>query len=566
MQNRAFYQLLKEQVSIVDFIKNKIPLTKKNNLWFGCCPFHGEKTPSFSVNPAKRSYYCFGCQEHGDIFSFVMKTDGLPFADALKFVANYFGITMPTPQNMKLYSLQKKMIQDSAQFYHQNLYKCDMACDFLKSRGVSDDSISAFYLGLSKPSTNCLMNFLQKQGYRENMAYELSLITYRENRAFEFFADRLIFPIHDAVGDVVAFGGRILNANTSEGPKYINARDHILFHKSKIFYGLHQAKNILNPKHPAYLIVEGYLDVILCWQFNYRSVAAMGTALNHERIIALWEQTDQPYLMMDGDTAGKRATDKIARKLLPHLKPGKSFSICILPDAHDPASLLNTDPVNFDAAVEKAYALHKWIYEKNRDTAYQEGPHNMKEFLEASPETQSLFFNKLFTDIDTIVDMDIRQNYRQFIKNQWYQEKKKYQQENYNKGAQKKSLFLQKNTITPALAPTKLTKSWQMLFLLLCYHGAELGFDTEYLSQIPTPLNHDLNMIWAELMDTDNYTSFIQKNKNTYPFLQKEYWVQNIESWREIWEYWITQYYTALNHEKTDESYDDLLQRVKKNI
>jgi DNA primase len=301
---------------IVDIISNYVSLKKSGRNFKGICPFHHEKTPSFLVSPDKQIFHCFGCGVGGNIFSFIMQADGLSFPEAAHKLAQMVGVTIPEKEmSDKERQAQAKrerwykINETAAQFYHKILLKTkwgNNALNYLKNRGIEDAVIKKFQLGVAPPDWNGLLQFMAKKGVSPQELHELGLALPKNSGQgyYDRFRNRLMFPIWDQGGRVVAFGGRILGEGE---PKYLNSPDTPLFNKGKFLYGLNLAKGAIRQNDLA-IIVEGYMDVIACHQFGVvNAVASLGTALTPDQARALLRNTYQVAIAYDGDTAGSMA-------------------------------------------------------------------------------------------------------------------------------------------------------------------------------------------------------------------------------------------------------------------
>ena len=344
-----FLDQIKDQVGLITLIGRRIRLQKKGKEYLGICPFHSEKTPSFTVNESKGFFHCFGCGEHGSLFDFLMKIDNLTFPEAVERLATEAGIDLPsdTPEARerdKYIQTNYEVLEKATLFYEQNLRSADgkNALQYLSKRGVSDDIIRNFRLGFAPERSGELKKVLDREGVSETMMVDAGLlITSDEPQkpAFERFRNRVMFPISDRKGRVIAFGGRILGKGE---PKYLNSPETTLYKKRSNLYGLFNALESARRKDEL-IVTEGYTDVIALHQTGFdTAVAPLGTSLTEEQIQILWQFTRKPILCFDGDSAGQRAAIRAADKVLPYLKPGYSLQFVLLPDGEDPDSFIKT--------------------------------------------------------------------------------------------------------------------------------------------------------------------------------------------------------------------------------
>ncbi len=346
-----FLQTLRDRLTITEVIRPHVKLARKGREYTGLCPFHKEKSPSFTVSDEKGFYHCFGCGAHGDIFDFVMQKQNMPFMEAVELLANLLGLEVPKRQldsssapaqpkpDASLYEVMETACR---WFQHQlTLAQGASARAYFEQRGLLAETISHFRLGYA-PERG-LQEALQKQGFSEDLMVQAGLVGRAEERnaTYDRFRCRLMFPIWDGKGRVIAFGGRILKEGE---PKYLNSPDTPTFIKGKTLYAYHLALPAARQKESftdALIVVEGYMDVIAMHQGGFKTaVAPLGTALTHEQMALLWRGTEDPILCFDGDTAGARAAHRAAEKALGILKVGQTLRFCFLPSGEDPDSLL----------------------------------------------------------------------------------------------------------------------------------------------------------------------------------------------------------------------------------
>lgn len=304
---------IKERADIVSEISNYVDLKKAGSNYRGLCPFHSEKTPSFTVSPDKKIYKCFGCGEGGNVINFIMKMDNLSFPEACKKLADTYGITIETRGNFdqerqnrldKMYEINKEV----GRFYFRNLLRSKRALSYLKKRHITEDAIKKFGLGYGKDSWDDVVNYLKSKDIDLEIAYEAGIIgKSKKGRFYDYYRDRLIFPIIDRRSRILGFGARTLKKD--EMPKYLNTSDSPIYFKGKNLYGL----NLLNQreKNDYIILVEGYMDVISLSASGLDNVvASLGTALTKDQGRILKNYTDNLYISYDGDQAGKTATKR----------------------------------------------------------------------------------------------------------------------------------------------------------------------------------------------------------------------------------------------------------------
>jgi DNA primase len=340
-----FLDELRQRVSLVNVIARKVKLQRRGREQTGLCPFHNEKSPSFTVSDEKGFFHCFGCGAHGDVIGFVMRSDGLSFPDAVERLAREAGLPIPvsSPEERERTQRQATLVsamETAAAWYEQQLKSAvgREAMAYLKRRGLSDATLARFRLGYAPEGRTALRDALAKAGVSLELAIEAGLIGKGEDGSiFDRMRGRVIFPIADRRGRVIAFGGRILEDGQ---PKYLNSPETPLFHKGRTLYGLGQALRPARDSGEA-IVAEGYMDVIALAQAGFaQSIAPLGTALTEEQMGELWRLVPEPTLCFDGDAAGERAAARAAERALPLLKPGQSLRFALLPAGEDPDSLI----------------------------------------------------------------------------------------------------------------------------------------------------------------------------------------------------------------------------------
>ncbi len=337
----SFIQELRSRVSIVSVVSQSVKLKRRGNEYWGCCPFHREKTPSFTVSDEREYFHCFGCGVHGSVFDFVQRMMGISFLEAVEYLAHYAGMEVPKPQARDSGIERKKKgileaLEAAASFFEDQLKKTSgqSGLRYLRIRGLSDEIIRKFRLGFA-PFGNMLKEHMLQSGFNEDILMEAGLLlkSGQDNETFDYFKKRVMFPIFDRHGKVIAFGGRI----TGDGePKYLNSPETSVFSKGDNLYALHFSAEQAR-KTGEIIVVEGYMDVIAMASVGIeRAVAPLGTALTPQQIQLLWRYAPEPLCCFDGDKAGQRAAQRAADRALPLLKAGCSLRFVTLPDNQDP--------------------------------------------------------------------------------------------------------------------------------------------------------------------------------------------------------------------------------------
>ncbi len=335
---RSFIDDLLNRVDIVEIIDARVPLKKKGREYWACCPFHGEKTPSFSVSPTKQFYHCFGCQQHGNAIGFLMDYEHLDFVEAVESLAQHLGVEVPYEQGSRPSSQADRdaseplyqALQACSDFYRQQLRDHAEAIDYLKQRGISGQTAQAYGIGYAPPSWDNL------PGERGALLAAGMLIQNDQGRVYDRFRNRLMFPIRDRRGRVIAFGGRVIDPEDS--PKYLNSPETPVFHKGEEIYGLWELKQA-NTRIEQIFVTEGYMDVVaLAEQGVTTAVATLGTAINGGQVEKLFRLCRQLVFCFDADAAGRKAAWRALEASLPMLKEGRIARFLFLPEGQDPDS------------------------------------------------------------------------------------------------------------------------------------------------------------------------------------------------------------------------------------
>lgn len=338
-----------ERLSIVEVVSEYVQLRRSGGNFLGLCPFHGEKTPSFNVNPAREIFHCFGCGAGGNVFSFVMKMEGLNFPEAVKLLARKTGVEIEerqlTPDERKTQEERQQLqrINELAAGYYravlQNGQDGEPARRYLNGRAVANDISETYRLGFAPDRRDGLTKHLKNNGMNLDLAVKLGLIRKGDSGWYDLLRNRLIFPIRDSKGQVIAFAGRVLDSSL---PKYINSPESPLYHKSSVLFGLDLALPEVRVKN-AIIIVEGYFDHLALYRAGIRNVAATcGTALTPGHIGMIKRHAEKVYMLFDGDSAGRKATIRSMELFLEHRLPAY---VITLPPGDDPDSFLANNPV-----------------------------------------------------------------------------------------------------------------------------------------------------------------------------------------------------------------------------
>ncbi len=342
----GFIDEIRNRLPVSEIVGKRVKLIRRGREFVACCPFHNEKTPSFTVNDDKGFFHCFGCGEHGDVVGFIMRHDGLSFPEAVEHCASQVGMTVPQESPAEQEAREKRagladLAEAAAAFFQGELFspRGSAALDYIKERGLDDETIRTWRLGYAPRDAKPLLTKLASIGGKEADLLELGLLRKPDDGrdAYPFFRDRLMFPVGDRRGRIVGFGGRLLSG---DGPKYVNSPQSPLFDKGRLLFGYSQARHGVSRGHSP-IIVEGYMDVLALARAGFlASVAPLGTALTENQLIEAWRLGPAPVLCFDGDQAGMRAAWRAAERALPLLKPDQTIRFAFLPEGEDPDSLL----------------------------------------------------------------------------------------------------------------------------------------------------------------------------------------------------------------------------------
>ncbi len=342
---------IKARLNIVDEVRKVVPnMKKKGRAWWGCCPFHNEKSGSFHVREDQNSYYCFGCGAGGDVITFVQETTGGTFSEVVQRLARQAGVKLPDaapsdPQAAQRRNDGYKALERASVFYQRSLNADAQA--YIARRTLTPTTVEEFALGYAPDSWDATKTALLNEGFSPDVLKSTGLTTQSEKSAekgrdYDRFRGRLMFPIHDSQGRVVGFGGRVMGKGE---PKYLNSPETPFFNKSFLLYNLHRAKPHIKTTGQI-VLVEGYMDVIALYQAGFKTaVAPLGTAVTSEQITLLWQQHSHPIVCLDGDAAGRTAALRMANKALPVLEPGRTLSFVFLPQGEDPDTIVQKDGI-----------------------------------------------------------------------------------------------------------------------------------------------------------------------------------------------------------------------------
>ena len=413
--NNNFTDELRQRLSIVDVISRRVPLTKKGQNFWGCCPFHNEKTPSFSVTEDKGFYHCFGCGEHGDIISFTMKSENVDFKTAIHELADMAGLKMPDykPRDAAEIAREEsyvKITDDAATLFQKKLFD-DVgkhALEYIKKRGFTDDMIKKYRIGYA-PKNNIVSGTFTN--VKQDMLISTGLVRRGEYGLYDFFRDKLMFPIFNAHGQIVAFSGRSLDGSE---PKYINTTDTELFHKRQTIFGFNFARESIHRANRS-IVVEGQIDAIQmqCNGFP-ETVAPLGTALTEDHIAILCKANRNITFCFDGDAAGQKAAVRACGIVLPFLRDNSDVRFAFVTGGKDPDEVLKTGGVDaMKKIINSSVGIIDFLWNTTNNN-----------YLISTPGGRSQAEKYLKSQIEKIVDTDFRREIeneydsRKF--NQWH--------------------------------------------------------------------------------------------------------------------------------------------------
>ena len=413
--NNNFTDELRQRLSIVDVISRRVPLNKKGQNYWGCCPFHNEKTPSFSVSEDKGFYHCFGCGEHGDIISFTMKSENIDFKTAIKELADMAGLKVPDykPRDPAVVAREESYVQitdKAATLYQQKLFEESgkVALEYIKKRGFSDDMIKKYRIGYAPKNVIISGTFTN---VKQDVLIATGLVRRGDYGLYDFFRDRLMFPIFNAHGQIVAFSGRSLDGSE---PKYINTTDTELFHKRQTIFGFNFARESIHRANRS-IVVEGQIDAIQmqCHGFG-ETVAPLGTALTEDHIAILCKANRNITFCFDGDTAGQKAAVRACGIVLPFLSDNSDVRFAFVTGGKDPDEVLKSGGESaMRKIIDSATPLIDFLWDTTNKT-----------YLVSTPGGRSQAEKFLKSQIEKITDNDFRReieneyNSRKF--NQWH--------------------------------------------------------------------------------------------------------------------------------------------------
>ena len=417
--DNSFTDELRQRLSLVDVISRRVPLVKKGQNYWGCCPFHNEKTPSFSVNEEKGFYHCFGCGEHGDIISFTMKSQNINFVDAIKELADMAGIKMPEYKQKSKEQIEAEenyiqITEKATQIYQDLLYQDSgkIALEYIKKRGFTDEMIKKYRIGYA-PKNNIIS--ARFNNIKIDKLTSTGLVRIGDYGPYDFFRDKLMFPICNAHNQVVAFSGRSLDGSE---PKYINTTDTELFHKKQTIFGFNFARDAIH-KNNRSIIVEGQIDAIQmqCHGFP-ETVAPLGTALTEDHIAILCKSNRNIIFCFDGDNAGQKAAIRACTLVLPFLRENSEVKFAFVTGGKDPDEILkNQGESAMRKIIDNATPLIDFLWESVNKNYLVNTPGGRTSAEKYLKDCISKIQDKIFQN-------EINEEYNSRKFNQWHKWKK----------------------------------------------------------------------------------------------------------------------------------------------
>ncbi|MDD2704637.1 MAG: DNA primase [Acidocella sp.] len=505
-----FLDELRARTPIAGVIGRTVKLTRSGRERKGCCPFHGEKSPSFYVYDDH--YHCFGCGEHGDVITFVMKTTGASFMEAVEELARQAGMEVPKPTPQAAQAEQHRaglteVLEAAARQYQEWLFAPEgkKALEYLRGRGLSDTTIRKFGLGWSGEGRGQLAGALRGQGIKPDQLIEAGLMKQGERGTVDMFFARVMFPIRDRRGALISFGGRIMGDGQ---PKYVNGPETAVFSKRRSLYGLNLARDAVR-KGAKLIVVEGYMDVIALSQAGFAgAVAPLGTALTEEHLEEIWRLSPEPVICFDGDAAGQRAALKTVELALTALSPEHSLRLLRLPPKDDPDSLIKRGGgAAFQACLETAEPISAALYGMLAGTTQRD-----------TPEARAAFRQRLIEVANKIPDKTLASEYRQDLLDRFFAERRQGQSQGRGKWVKpgtKPPIALPPRP-EPDAAASELTRARLMLATLLD-HPYLIPEVEEAFSHVELPpeedrLRHALHdfAAHAKRLDTANLCSHLE--------------------------------------------------------
>jgi len=426
MYPESFIKELENTIILSDVIGRKLPLKRRGRDYVACCPFHHEKTPSFSVSDTKGIYHCFGCGKSGNIFTFVMETEALNFKESVEYLANMYGIQLPQfevktakkKEEIDEIDLIYKINEETCKFFEENLFKFygKAALMYAAKRGLSKANIKKFRIGYAADDYSLLINHLKSLNFDEKMMEKSGVVAKGDRGYYDKFRNRLMFPVLDKKGRVIAFTGRIIGDGI---PKYMNSPETKIYTKGNVLFNYYFAKKAIYDEGSA-VLVEGNMDALsLSINGVENVVAPMGTGITENQIRELWRATDNIFVCLDGDNAGHKASERLSRLVLPIILTGKNIKFAFLPKDIDPDDFIRKyGKSEFNNLLKDSISLSDYLwFNETRNLDIDEGQITI-------PEKKAELEKNIFKLLDSIKDLKLKSHFEQFYRNKlWKMDK-----------------------------------------------------------------------------------------------------------------------------------------------
>ena len=488
---QQFIDDLLNRVDIVEIIDSRVPLKKKGKEYSACCPFHNEKTPSFTVSQNKQFYHCFGCKANGSAIGFLMEYEHLSFPDAIEELARSQGIDVPyeggqrpDPEAKKAQTDLYDLMQEADQFYQKQLRQhalSEQAVNYLKERGLSGEVAKIFGIGFAPDGWDNLLKALGTTPEHEKALVTAGMLIQKDNgKCYDRFRDRIMFPIRDRRGRCIAFGGRILPKEqpNDKDAKYLNSPETPLFHKGRELYGLYEARQALRDI-PRLMVVEGYMDVVALAQFGVRyAVATLGTATTPDHLQRLFQLTSEVVFCFDGDRAGKEAAWRALQTCLPEMRDGRETRFMFLPDGEDPDSYIRKiGKEAFELEIKQSQSFSEYLFKQLTDEADISGIGGRAKLVETarpmlSQMPEGVYRTLMFEQLAKLGRIELPESQRAAATRAPRKQKRSQQ----SSDATKISMSPVRKAITYLLHQPSIAKSWY-----------ETGRDTDVLKTLDLP-------------------------------------------------------------------------------
>lgn len=410
-----FIDDLVTRADIIEVVNARVPLKKKGKEYTACCPFHNEKTPSFTVSDSKQFYHCFGCGAHGTALGFIMEYENLDFVDAVEALAGEYNLDVPRESGHFNHTESKDtkqplydILEKSSELFKQQLKTSDKAVKYLQQRGLSGEIAKTYQIGYAPDGWNFLTDKLGKDKTTVDSLIATGLLVSKEDgKQYDRFRDRIIFPITDRRGHIIGFGGRVIDQGE---PKYLNSPENTVFHKGQELYGLYEARKTVRNLEQL-IIVEGYMDVVALAQHgvNY-AIASLGTATTSEQLQRAFRTVRKIIFCYDGDQAGKKAAWRALENALPLLRDGFEAKFLFLPDGEDPDSVIrNEGKEKFEQRLSSAKPLSEFLFERLSEGFNLESPEGKSSLIEKAKPLlnklpESAFRDLLYKKLSSLTD------------------------------------------------------------------------------------------------------------------------------------------------------------------